>query len=131
MTTFCSVDGNCSVWRFTLSLSILDNVIALLLLLLAASLEAGGDALIRTGLRASGATRAAWFLAGALVLFSYGYAVNAPNWNFGKLLGVYVTLFFLVAQLIAWFAFDEPPTRAIVAGGLLILAGGAVITWWH
>jgi drug/metabolite transporter superfamily protein YnfA len=106
-------------------------MIALLLLVLAASLEAGGDAMVRAGLRASGAVRTGWFFAGAIVLFSYGYAVNSPKWNFGQLLGVYVTLFFLVAQLIAWIAFHETPSRAIVAGGVLILAGGAVITWWH
>jgi drug/metabolite transporter (DMT)-like permease len=51
--------------------------------------------------------------------------------DFGKLLGVYVTLFFLVAQLIAWIFFHETPSRAVVAGGALILSGGAVITWWR
>ncbi len=103
----------------------------LLWLFLAASLEAGGDAIVRAGLRGSGAARVAWFLAGALVLFSYGYAVNTPKWNFGRLIGVYVTLFFLVAQLIGWVFFQETPNRAIVAGGALILAGGAVITYWQ
>jgi drug/metabolite transporter (DMT)-like permease len=42
-----------------------------------------------------------------------------------------VTLFFLVAQLIAWVFFHETPSRAVIAGGALILAGGAVITWWR
>lgn len=106
-------------------------MIALLLLFVAALLEAGGDALVRAGLRTSGSSRVACFLAAACVLFSYGYAVNAPKWNFGRLLGVYVTLFFLVAQLIAWIVFHETPSRAVVAGGALILAGGAVITWWR
>jgi len=103
----------------------------LLWLFLAASLEAGGDALVRAGLKGAGAARMAWFAAGAAVLFSYGYAVNTPKWDFGKLLGVYVTLFFLVAQLIAWIFFHEAPSRAMVAGGALILAGGAVITYWR
>ena len=103
----------------------------ILWLFLAAALEAGGDALIRAGLRASGTARTGWFLAGAIVLFSYGYAVNSPNWNFGRLLGVYVTLFFLVAQLIAWIAFHETPSRAMIVGGTLILAGGVVITLWQ
>lgn len=103
----------------------------LLRLFLAAVFEAGGDAIIRAGLRNSGAIRIAWFLAGAAVLFSYGYAVNTPTWNFGRLLGVYITMFFLVAQVVAWMFFHETPSRGIVAGGALILAGGAVMTCWR
>lgn len=65
--------------------------VALLVLLLAAVLEAGGDALVRTGLEATTAARKlALFAAGAVVLFAYGCAVNAPRWVFGKLLGIYV-----------------------------------------
>lgn len=111
--------------------AILYEMTTVLWLLLAAVLEAGGDAVVRSGLRASGAARLAWFLAGAIVLFSYGYAVNTPKWNFGRLLGVYVTLFFVVAQLIGWMFFHEVPSRAIWAGGALILAGGAVMTYWQ
>jgi drug/metabolite transporter superfamily protein YnfA len=106
-------------------------VTILLWLFLAAALEAGGDAIVRTGLRSAGALRAAWFLAGGLTLFAYGYAVNTPKWNFGRLLGVYVTLFFLTAQLIGWIFFHETPRRGIVVGGAMILAGGAVITYWR
>ena len=103
----------------------------LLWLFLAASLEAGGDAIVRGGLRTSGGARVLWFLAGAIVLFSYGYTVNTPKWDFGRLLGIYVTLFFLVAQLIGWLFFHELPSRAIIAGGALILLGGGVITFWR
>src|ERR1035438_7090828 len=84
----------------------------LLWLFLAASLEAGGDAIVRAGLGPSGTARIAWFVAGAIVLFSYGYTVNTPKWDFGRLLGVYVTLFFLVAQLIGWIFFHESPSRS-------------------
>ncbi len=58
------------------------------ILFLAALLEAGGDALVRSGLGASALPiRWACFAAGALVLFSYGYVVNTPTWDFGRLLG--------------------------------------------
>jgi len=103
----------------------------LLVLFLAALLEASGDAMVRGGLRGSGVMRGAWFAAGAIALFAYGCAVNSPNWNFGRLIGVYVVLFFLLAQLIGWVFFREMPSRAIVTGGALILAGGAVITCWR
>ena len=33
----------------------------------------------------------------AVVLFTYGLTVNAPPWNFGKLLGLYVVFFFIIA----------------------------------
>src|ERR1700759_692854 len=78
---------------------------ALLLLTLAAFLESPGDALVRKGLIAGGMPRGLWFIAGAAVLFVYGAAVNAPGWDFGRMLGVYVALFFVAAQVIAYFIF--------------------------
>ena len=57
---------------------------AYLLLLVAAGLEAGGDALVRVGLHSTAIGSRAVFLAvGAVVLFGYGCAVNAPPWDFG------------------------------------------------
>jgi drug/metabolite transporter superfamily protein YnfA len=105
---------------------------AYLLLLLAAVLEAGGDALVRAGLHHPNmASRAVFFAAGAIVLFAYGVTVNVPPWDFGKLLGVYVTLFFLVAQVINLIVFGVRPDPPIYVGGALIIAGGLVITFWR
>jgi hypothetical protein len=98
---------------------------ALLVLLLAATLEAGGDALVRLGLHASSlSTRTGLLASGAVVLFAYGYSVNAPQWDFGRLLGVYVVLFFVVAQVMAGLVFHQPPTRAVYLGGGFIVLGG-------
>ncbi len=53
--------------------------IALLVLFLAAVLEAGGDFFVRSGLHAQAfATRVLFFVLGAGVLFGYGYVVNTP-----------------------------------------------------
>lgn len=101
---------------------------SIVLLLCAALLEAGGDALMRHGLHSAAATRIAFFGAGGLVLALYGWAVNAPPWDFGKLLGVYVVFFFLVAQVIAWAAFGQPPTTRVLLGGALIIVGGLVVS---
>jgi len=104
----------------------------LLVLLLSAVLEAGGDALVRHGLHGASAwTRVVFLVLGGAVLFAYGVAVNTPSWDFGRLLGVYVTLFFLVAQAINWIAFGVAPTTGIVVGGVLIAAGGLTITVWR
>ena len=68
-----------------------------------------------------------WFLFGGIVLFAYGWVVNAPPWDFGKLLGIYVVFFFVVSQLINYFFFAQKPSMTIILGGLLIVSGGLVI----
>lgn len=110
----------------------MSNSIALLILLIAAFLEAGGDALVRTGLHSSQlAIRASLMLLGGLVLFSYGIVVNLPHWDFGRLLGVYVTMFFIVAQCINYFSFSQKPSISIIIGGALIIFGGLIISFWR
>lgn len=104
----------------------------LALLTLAAGFEAGGDALVRSGLHApTMQARIAFMAAGAVVLFIYGISVNLPPWDFGRLLGVYVALFFVVAQLINLLAFGIRPALPIYAGGILIISGGLLITFWQ
>ena len=110
----------------------MNYIISLSILVVAAVLEAGGDALVRLGLHGSSPMgRVGFMLLGAIVLFSYGTVVNLPPWDFGRLLGVYVTLFFLVAQIINWLVFGLAPTPAIAVGGALIIAGGLTITFWR
>ena len=110
----------------------MSHIAVLGLLILAACLEAGGDALARTALHAHALpVRLGFFGAAALVLFIYGVTVNLPPWDFGRLLGVYVALFFVVAQLINLFAFGVRPGLPVLAGGALILAGGLLMTFWN
>ena len=102
---------------------------AIAILLFAAILEAGGDALMRVALhnRRPG-QRVLFFLLASIILFAYGWTVNAPPWNFSKLLGIYVVFFFIVAQIISWLVFKQTPSLQIVMGGALICAGGIVIS---
>jgi small multidrug resistance family-3 protein len=74
------------------------------------------------------ASRAGLYLAAAIVLFAYGWLVNRPPWSFGSLLGIYVVLFFVVAQVLAFTVFGERPTAPLLIGGLLIVSGGVLIT---
>jgi multidrug transporter EmrE-like cation transporter len=101
----------------------------ILTLLFAAILEAGGDAVLRTGMHAHQPwRRALLFGAASITLFLYGWTVNSPPWDFGKLLGLYVVFFFVIAQLISWIVFKETPSAMVLAGGALIIAGGIVIS---
>jgi drug/metabolite transporter superfamily protein YnfA len=101
----------------------------ILILLLAAMLEATGDAIIRVGLH-SAATwhRYIMFATAAVILFAYGWTVNSPPWDFGRLLGLYVVFFFVIAQLISWLFFHQVPSAMVLLGGLLVIAGGIVIS---
>jgi multidrug transporter EmrE-like cation transporter len=100
-------------------------------ILAAALLEVGGDALLRAGLHAhSNWARLAFLASGSLSLIAYGLAVNTPEWDFGRLLGIYVAAFFLVSQAANAVAFHTPPNPAILWGGVLILAGGFIIARW-
>lgn len=117
-------------------MNILDRVVsnplgASAVLALAAFLEAWGDSFFQVSFyRSAGVGRFLTFLAGVTVLAAYGSMVNVPRWDFGKLLGVYVVLFFLMAQLLAKVRFGQSPTVPIYAGGTLIVAGGLVIAFW-
>lgn len=100
----------------------------LLILSLAALLEVGGDALVRWGLRGG---HALGLILGGAALFGYGLTVNLPKWDFGRLLGVYIAAFFVVAQLVAYFFYHERIKTPMLVGGALIVAGGLVMTFWH
>jgi small multidrug resistance family-3 protein len=97
------------------------------MLIIAAALEAGGDAGMRFGLKG----KPVGFLFGAVSLIAYGIVVNVPKWDFGRLLGVYIAVFFIVSQAIAVVAFREKIGAPILVGGALIVAGGAVLTFWQ
>jgi hypothetical protein len=97
----------------------------------AALLEVSGDACFQSGLyQATGAARGLWFLTGAVVLAAYGLFVNLPQWDFGRLLGFYVVLFFVIAQIVAKVRFHQSPTTPILVGGAFIVAGGLVMVFW-
>jgi small multidrug resistance family-3 protein len=92
-------------------------------LALAAVLEVSGDFLMRVGL---GGRR--WgLLAGALVLAGYGLLVNQPAWGFGRTLGLYIAVFFIVSQAVAYLAGGERPSPTLWIGGALIVLGGLII----
>ncbi|MGA8538380.1 MAG: hypothetical protein WB566_02720 [Terriglobales bacterium] len=102
---------------------------SLFLLAIAAFLEAYGDSCFQSALyRTSGMSRTLAFAGGAVSLAAYGLVVNAPRWDFGKLLGIYVVLFFLVAQILARVRFGQTPTLSILIGGALICAGGVILS---
>ena len=98
----------------------------------AAFLEVFGDSFFQTAFyRSSGVGRVMALVAGVAVLAAYGSVVNVPRWDFGKLLGVYVALFFVMAQIVARVRFGQAPTPPIYAGGALIVAGGLVMAFWR
>ena len=102
---------------------------AILLLLLAALLEAGGDAIVRVGLHKNLLWQKTLLLALAgVVLVAYRWTVNSPPWDFGKLLGLYVVFFFLTAQTLSWLVFKQTPSLAVIVGGGFIVAGGVIIS---
>lgn len=93
------------------------------ILVLAAALEVGGDALVRIGL---GGARY-WMIAGALTLFAYGLLVNSSGLDFNRLMGVYITVFFIVSQVISFILFRQIPDDRLVLGGGFIITGGLLI----
>jgi hypothetical protein len=102
------------------------------LLILAAALEAGGDAIVRMGLnQPAPGLRAMLFAGGAVVLFTYGLTLNLAPIEFGKVVGLYIAILFVVWQAINFFAFRSLPTLPILIGGALIVAGGLVVTFWE
>jgi small multidrug resistance family-3 protein len=98
---------------------------AFVFLAIAAIFESFGDSCFQSAMyHSAGPARVAAAVSGTVVLVAYGVMVNLPRWDFGRLIGIYVAVFFISAQVINRVRFGHPPTPPIYAGGALIVAGG-------
>ena len=70
-------------------------------------------------------------LGGGIVLYCYGLTLNLAPLDWGRLIGAYVAVFFVVAQVINFIFFRTAPTLPILVGGMFILAGGTIISLWQ
>ena len=102
----------------------MSGTVQLLMMLIAAVCEVGGDALIRRGITGSG-----WLLVvlGFVVLGTYGVVVNLVGLDFGRLLGAYVGWFALVAVLTGKLLFGNRVTPPMWLGLGLLIAGSLVM----
>ncbi len=100
------------------------RLIEVVVMMLAATCEVGGDAMIRSGLRTGG-----WLLValGVVTLAAYGLIVNLLPIDFSKLLATYVAFFAIVSVLAGKLLFREQVPTSTWAGLLVILAGSAIV----
>ena len=112
-------------------LKLLQGVHPLILLVIATILEVSGDAVVRMAIyNHVGAIRIALFLGGAALLFGYGSFLNLAPIEFGRVVGLYIATLFVVWQVINFIVFRSIPSMPIWVGGGLVIAGGAIITFW-
>ena len=91
---------------------------AFVLLAIAARLEVRGDAYFQSGLyRSSGGRQIASFVAGGVVLVCDSLFLNSSKIDFGKLLDIYLGLFFLIAQVVARLQLHRSRSKSIYIGG--------------
>jgi len=101
-------------------------------LVVATILESSGDAIVRLGLGNQAVTaRVGLFVIGAAMLFGYGVFLNLAPVEFEKIVGLYIATLFIVWQIVNFLFFRHVPTLPVVAGGLLIVVGGCLVTFWR
>jgi drug/metabolite transporter superfamily protein YnfA len=100
--------------------------LTLLVLAAAALLEVLGDALIRKGLRGSGALLVG---GGVLALGAYGVAVNLLSLDFSRTLGSYIGVFAVTSVAVGRFVFGDEVPAATWAGLSVVLLGSLIIQW--
>ncbi|CAK0764173.1 conserved membrane hypothetical protein [Gammaproteobacteria bacterium] len=109
----------------------MQSVHPLIFLIIATTLEVSGDAVVRMAIyNHVGLIRILLFLIGAMLLFGYGSFLNLAPLEFGQVVGLYIATLFVVWQILNFFFFSAVPTIPILIGGTLIIAGGAIITFW-
>ncbi len=101
------------------------------LLLIATTLEVSGDAVVRIAIyNHLGPARVGLMLAGSVLLFGYGFSLNLAPVEFRQVVGLYIATLFVVWQVINFIVFRTLPNLPIVLGGMLIIAGGLIVTFW-
>jgi hypothetical protein len=112
-------------------LKILQDIHPIFFLVLATALEVSGDAVVRLAIYDhAGIFRIGLFLVGAALLFGYGSVLNLAPLEFGQVVGLYIATLFVVWQIVSFLFFRTLPTIPILVGGALVMAGGAIITFW-
>ena len=110
----------------------MDKFAVLGFLIVATTLEASGDAVVRMGLAPHAwLVRCLIFLGGAVLLFCYGLALNLAPIEFGRVVGLYVAILFIIWQIVNFVAFRTGPDLPILVGGSLVVAGGCVAALWQ
>jgi small multidrug resistance family-3 protein len=109
----------------------MDKIALVGFLIVATSLEAVGDAVVRMGIAQNAwLPRCLLFVTGAVLLFGYGLSVNLAPVEFGRVVGLYIAMLFIVWQIVNWIVFRSLPDAPVFVGGVLIIIGGAVVTFW-
>ncbi len=102
------------------------------LLVIATTLESSGDAIVRLGLgHHTVVARIGLFAFGAVLLFGYGVFLNLAPVEFEKVVGLYIATLFIVWQIVNFLFFRHVPTLPVLVGGLLIVSGGCLVTFWR
>lgn len=110
----------------------MDKLVMLGFLIAATTLEAAGDAIVRMAIAQHlWLPRCVLFLAGAVLLFGYGFSLNLAPLEFGRVVGLYIATLFVVWQIVGFIAFRSIPDLPILIGGALIIAGGGIVTFWE
>jgi small multidrug resistance family-3 protein len=100
------------------------TLVEVVVMLVAAALEVGGDALIRWGLRGRGAL---FVVIGFATIGAYGVVVNLLPMDFSKLLATYVAFFAIVSVLFGRVFFNDAVPTTTWAGLFVILVGSAIV----
>ena len=103
-----------------------------LFLIVATALETFGDAVVRIGIgQTAWLPRSGLFLAGAVLLFGYGVSLNLAPIEFNRVVGLYIATLFVMWQAVNLIVFRSPPGVPVLLGGVLIVAGGLIVTFWE
>lgn len=112
-------------------MGILQRVPVWTFLLVATTFEVAGDTLIRAAIyQHGGFARAGLMIVGTACLFVYGFALNLAPVEFGRVVGLYIATLFLVWQVGNFVVFRALPSLPIMVGGVLVVAGGLIMTYW-
>ncbi len=100
-------------------------------LVVATGMEVSGDAILRKALFGQpGLARMGLFLLGAALLTGYGTFLNLAPLEFGQVVGLYIATLFVMWQIITFITFRTVPTAPILLGGVLIVTGGLIVSFW-
>ena len=108
------------------------NIHPFVFILICTILEATGDAVVRKSIyNHVGLARFGFLILGMILLLGYGVFLNLTPAEFGRVVGLYIATLFVVWQIINYIVFKTAPTLPVIVGGLLMVAGGLIVTFWR